>query len=713
MRLTQSVSFPGPSAAITFVCVALLLPLQRPVQVSGGLRAENAETAEPGYSRSRTIPERGPEDSGDGLILQKAFAAQTESRYGESAAMFVKYLESRTQKKQPVADFVRIQYARVLFSLKRTEESAAQLELALAKPTDEEDMVEIVLQMADLQREGRSLELALEALESYPANMELNYHVAELYRQAGQEDRSMNYYTRVLYVAPPGDFRSGYYRSNSLWRLAVYYVGKKDPDLASVYAMKFLEYHPESVGGRYLLGAGVYFENGKYNRSLPHLLKLDRMPRENLKEAGIDTERLDFLLGQIFMMRFDPRAIAYFSHCKDSNPLAEQYWLLLTDQPPGSFAPLLGFLEKHPDHLPARVALLYALEKRDLTSYAEELLNVSELAAQQNEPDTGWKIIQKARKLKEQRPDIQISEFQIHRLSWIHLQDSGHFHRALIEAQRTIEVGDRESAWGQSLERPAAIENLARLYSSEEIRRFEDARIILKEQINRSPSRDQSYMVLGLVEWREHNWNQALVSMSRARELAPDRLDYIFLEAVLQSEKGNLEKAEQGYLKVLESNPEFAPAQNSLGYLYAREGKNLEKARALIEKAVQQEPSNAAYRDSLGWVYFKSGNYDMARFHLEMAATLMQNDSTPSPEIHEHLGDVYHKLDMPLRALEAYREALRLNTGPSKRPAGWEDSIRKKMKTLKGADQSGKELMPSAWKQGRMFSEFSRLGNLV
>ena len=39
--------------------------------------------------------------------------------------------------------------------------------------------------------------------------------------------------------------------------------------------------------------------------------------------------------------------------------------------------------------------------------------------------------------------------------------------------------------------------------------------------------------------------------------------------------------------------------------------------------------------------------------------------------------------------------------------------IVKKMKTLKGADQSGKELMPSAWKQGRMFSEFSRLGNLV
>ncbi|MBI40281.1 MAG: hypothetical protein CMF59_11825 [Leptospiraceae bacterium] len=648
-----------------------------------------------GYSA--TLPgspmpaEAKPEPPGFELLLQKAFAAQTREQYPIAADFFEKYLQARKDisdsSKPEDLDFVRLQYGEVLFQLKRTEQAAAQVELALEEPTTEADLMDGLLLLADLGKQERSLELTLKALTRFPANVELNYHAAELFRVAGAEEKSMNYYTRVLHVSPPGDYRSGYYRSNSLWKLAVYYVGKKNADLASLYAMRFLEYHPESVGGRYLLGAGVYFENGKYNRSLPHLLKLDRMPRDQLKEAGVDTARLDFILGQIFMMRFDPRAITYFSRCKDSNPLAEQYWLLLTNQPPASYAPLLQFVKKHPEHLPARVALLYALKQQEaFDAYSSELIAVSELAARLHEPDTGWKVIQRARSFKEARPDADISQFHIHRLSWIHLQDSGHPHRALIEAERTIEIGDRDGQWDQGLQRVVAVENLARLYSHEEIGRHEDAKRLLTEQLKKTPERHETYMVLGLVEWREQDWNSALKHMNRARELAPNRLDYLFLESVLLSEEGELDRAEKGYLEVLNANSNFAPAQNSLGYLYARQGKNLDKARSLIEQAVQQEPSNAAYRDSLGWVYYQTGEYNLARFHLEMAATLMKNESSPSPEIYEHLGDVYHKLNMPLRALESYKEALRLNVGPAQRPASWEKSIQKKMQELRGTN---------------------------
>lgn len=638
----------------------------------------------------KPLEEREPSTPGAGLLLQKAFAAQSRKDHAEAALLFEKYLDTVKEIQQPESvssglDFVRLQYAQVLLQLKRNEQALAQVEAALKDPTTEGDLMDGLLLMADLGSEERSLELTLEALNRFPSNVELNYHAAELFRVAGAEEKSMNYYTRVLHVSPPGDFRSGYYRSNSLWKLAVFYVGKQDTETASLYALRFLEYHPESVGGRYLLGAGVYFENGKYNRSLPHLLKLDRMPIDQLKEAGIDTGRLDFILGQIFMMRFDPRAIVYFSRCKDSNPLAQQYWFLLTNQSPATYRPLLQFVKKHPDHLPARVALLYALKQQEaFDAYASELIAVSELAARLGEPDTGWKVIQIARKFKQERPDLNISEFQIHRLSWVHLQDSGQPHRALIEAERTISVGDRDNEWGEGLNRAVAVENLARLYSHEEIRRFSDARTILNKQIQQSPDRHETHMVLGLVEWREHNWDSALKHMNRARELAPNRLDYLFLESVLLSEDGKWDQAEKGYLEVLSANSEFAPAQNSLGYLYANQGKNLDKARDLVEKAVQQEPSNASYRDSLGWVYFRTGQYNLARFHLEMAATLMKNDSSPSPEIYEHLGDVYHKLEMPLRALESYKEALRMNKGPARRPDSWEKTIRQKMSQLKG-----------------------------
>ncbi|MBR30936.1 MAG: hypothetical protein CMN77_06455 [Spirochaetaceae bacterium] len=641
--------------------------------------------SEPGPEEAKPVP------AGSGLLLQKAFAAQAREDYPAAAGFYESYLKAREKEaesgSQKDLDFVRLQYGEVLYQLKRNDQAVAQIESALEEPTTETDLMSGLLLLADLGKQERSLELTLKALSRYPANVELNYHAAELYRVGGAEEKSMNYYTRVLHVSPPGDFRSGYYRSNSLWKLAVYYVGKKNTDLASLYALRFLEYHPESVGGRYLLGAGVFFENGKYNKSLPHLLKLDRLPRDQLKEAGVDTARLDFILGQIFMMRFDPRAIAYFSRCKDSNPLAEQYWLLLTNQPPGSYAPLLQFVKKHPEHLPARVALLYALkQQKAYDAYASELIAVSELAARLHEPDTGWKVIQRARAFQKERPEMNISEFHIHRLSWIHLQDSGHPHRALIEAERTIQIGDRDGQWDDGLPRVVAVENLARLYSHEEIGRNADAKRLLFEQLEKTPERHETHMVLGLVEWREHNWNEALKHMNRARELAPNRLDYLFLESVLLSEEGQMDRAEQGYLEVLKANSSFAPAQNSLGYLYARQGKKLEEARSLIEKAVQQEPSNAAYRDSLGWVYFKTGEYNLARFHLEMAATLMKNESSPSPEIYEHLGDVYDKLNMPLRALESYKEALRLNTGPARRPGTWEKEIQQKMRQLRGTN---------------------------
>ncbi|MCB1138655.1 MAG: tetratricopeptide repeat protein, partial [Leptospiraceae bacterium] len=489
---------------------------------------------------------------------------------------------------------------------------------------------------------------------------------------------------------PPGDYSAGYYRSNSLWKLAVYYVGKKNVEAASLYALRFLDYHPDSLGARYLLGAGVYFENGRYNESLPHLMKLDRMPASDLKEAGIDTERLDFLLGQILMMRFDPRAITYFSRCKDSNPLAEQYWMVLTNQPVKNYVPLLEFLRKHPDHLPARVALLYALEQQEkYEAYADELIRVSTLAALRGESDTGLKVVQRARELRNERPDLKIREFDIHRLSWLHLMESDNPHRALIEARKAISVGDAEGAWGPDQKRAAAVEQLARLLANEEISGFDEARQLLLDQVGKIPDRHESYMMLSLVEWRQHRWEAALKYMSRARELAPNRLDYLFLESVLLSEQGQLEKAEEGYRKVLTANSRFAPAQNSLGYLLAREGKNLDEARALIEEAVQQEPSNAAYRDSLGWVYYQSGQYNLARFHLEMAATLMKHEQTPSPEVYEHLGDVYHKLGMPLRALEAYREAIQVNDGPGKRPPGWLEGIQGKIRRIKGDAGNG------------------------
>src|SRR5206468_823794 len=102
-------------------------------------------------------------------------------------------------------------------------------------------------------------------------------------------------------------------------------------------------------------------------------------------------------------------------------------------------------------------------------------------------------------------------------------------------------------------------------------------------------------------------------------------------------------------------------------YLYAEQGKNLEKAEAMIRKALKEEPDNSAYLDSLGWVLFKRGKVKEALDPLEKAVT---HPSGADATIHEHLGDVYFRLQQTAKAKAAWEKAEALGakaTPPDKR----------------------------------------------
>ena len=92
------------------------------------------------------------------------------------------------------------------------------------------------------------------------------------------------------------------------------------------------------------------------------------------------------------------------------------------------------------------------------------------------------------------------------------------------------------------------------------------------------------------------------------------------------------------FQEALKINPDYHQALNSLGYVYAQDGRNLEQAELLIKKALEFEPDNGAYVDSLGWVYFKKNDFDKAQMYLERASGLFED-----PEIYGHLGEVYFK----------------------------------------------------------------------
>jgi predicted Zn-dependent protease len=152
------------------------------------------------------------------------------------------------------------------------------------------------------------------------------------------------------------------------------------------------------------------------------------------------------------------------------------------------------------------------------------------------------------------------------------------------------------------------------------------------------------------------DFDDAIALVKDSLKTKPEDIDLNFALGSAYERAGNKELAEKVFLGILAKHPDHAQTLNYLGYMWAESGTNLERAAEMLKKAVSEEPRNGAYIDSLGWVYFRQGNLDMAEKYLTDASHLLPRDAT----VHEHLGDVFAKRGDYVRALTAYRAALKL-----------------------------------------------------
>ncbi len=165
--------------------------------------------------------------------------------------------------------------------------------------------------------------------------------------------------------------------------------------------------------------------------------------------------------------------------------------------------------------------------------------------------------------------------------------------------------------------------------------------------------------------------DEAIPLLLKAVEIRPDSVATLFRLGASSERSGRVQEAERWFRQLLELDPEFAPALNYLGYMWADLGMNLSEALDLVLRAVDLEPENGAYVDSLGWAYFRLGRFDEARDHLERAAVLEPGDAV----IHEHLGDLYQAVGQLEEARVLYERALKLD-GEN------EETVRRKLQEL-------------------------------
>lgn len=156
------------------------------------------------------------------------------------------------------------------------------------------------------------------------------------------------------------------------------------------------------------------------------------------------------------------------------------------------------------------------------------------------------------------------------------------------------------------------------------------------------------------------------------------------------------DKSEEQLQLVLKEDPDDATANNDLGYQWADRNKNLAEAERMIRKALELDhrqrtsgdalvldgdQDNASYVDSLGWVLFREGKLADARKELERAVALQ--GGADSPEVWDHLGDIYFRSQMPGKAGEAWRKAVGLYETTRRRPDERLPEIKEKIRLLK------------------------------
>lgn len=128
------------------------------------------------------------------------------------------------------------------------------------------------------------------------------------------------------------------------------------------------------------------------------------------------------------------------------------------------------------------------------------------------------------------------------------------------------------------------------------------------------------------------------------------------LLATAYHQSGDFKSAENILRGILKKNPGNPIALNNLGYFLLEREESIDEAHNLIREAVKIDPTNSSYLDSLGWANFKLGKLADSEKYLKEA--LRHNPS--SPNIHEHLGDLYDKQGRFDLAKNAWQKALAL-----------------------------------------------------
>lgn len=191
----------------------------------------------------------------------------------------------------------------------------------------------------------------------------------------------------------------------------------------------------------------------------------------------------------------------------------------------------------------------------------------------------------------------------------------------------------------------------------EVIRLCKDARIYNPEEI-------KFYYYQGLAYFNKDDFDNALDAFKNGVGAITDESDvdmvsdlYMLMGDLLFKKEMKAE-AYEAYDSCLQWRPDNIACLNNYAYFLSIDGKHLDKAEEMSRRTIKKEPENPTYLDTYAWVLFRQKRYAEAKIYIEQALKFDTVDV--SADVLEHAGDIYANNGEMEKAMEKWKEALKL-----------------------------------------------------
>lgn len=165
----------------------------------------------------------------------------------------------------------------------------------------------------------------------------------------------------------------------------------------------------------------------------------------------------------------------------------------------------------------------------------------------------------------------------------------------------------------------------------------------------------ENYLLLGDLFIRNRQFDQALRSFDKARELDPANPEPYIQSARLLAGLGKTGETEQQYNQLLTQNPDSIPGLMGIASIYEQTGR-LAEAKEKYQRVLQLRPNIPAAANNLAWIIASEENGDLGEaLRLAMAA----KQALPSqPHVADTLGWVHYKRNSFSLAITQFKQAL-------------------------------------------------------